>query len=324
MIGSAEALAKWIHENDDIAVFTHIRPDGDAFGTALAVTLAIRALGKRVFPAFDDVMDETYRFLPGSGLFAKAEGLPFAPKAVLCVDVADVKRLGALEAAFLSAGERACLDHHATNPGFAGVNFVDETAASASELALNVIECLGVRITEDIAVNLYTGIVTDCGNFSYNNTTPETYRKAAKCVEKGVNVEKITRILYRTRSLAKTRLLGSALNSIEMHADGKIAAIRLTKAMYEKANAVRADAQSIVNYLNEIENVQVGILADEIEGGVKFSFRAGAGADVARLARVFGGGGHIAAAGASVFGKTMEEIIPEVIREAEKQIAERA
>ena len=322
MTGNIAKICEWISKNDDIAVFTHIRPDGDAYGTALALVLALRALGKRAFPACDDAVEEMYRFLPGSGGFVNGDNFPFEPKAVLCADIADRKRMGKLEVWFDKAQRTAVIDHHGTNPGFAHVNAIDASAAAAGEIALDVIRMLGVEITSEIAENLYVAISTDTGNFSFSSTSPETYKKAAECVACGVNVENTTRKLYRTRSLAKTKLLGSALDNIEMYAGGSVAAIRLTRDMYEKAGAVQADSQSIVNYLNEIENVKIGILADEIPGGVKFSFRAAGGANVASLAGVFGGGGHVAAAGASVFGVKMDEIFEKVIREAEKQVTE--
>lgn len=313
MIGSARAIADFIRDNDDIAVITHIRPDGDAYGSALCMLEAIRALGKRAFPACSDPVEEKYTFLPDSGDFANALNLPFQPKAVLTVDVSDVKRMGDFENVFFACENRACLDHHATNPGFGDVSYIDGTAAAAGEMVIEVIRELGLSITADMAVNAYTAISTDTGNFSFSSTTGNTYRCAAVCVDAGADVESLTRTLYRTRSIPKTRLLGYALDRIELYENGLVAAIRLNDAVFEKMGATRADANSIVNYLNEIEGVRVGILADEMKEGVKFSFRAGVGADVAKIAKQFGGGGHIAAAGATVTGVTMEEIFPKVI-----------
>ena len=316
MIGSAKAIAEFILNNDDIAVITHIRPDGEAYGSTLCMLEAIRALGKRAFPACEDIVDEKHRFLPDSGDFAVKDNMPFAPKAVLSVDVSDAKRMGAFEEVFFACEKRACLDHHATNTGFCDISFIDGKAAAAGEMVLEVIRALGVSLSGDMALNAYTAISTDTGNFSFSSTTGNTYRYAAMCVDAGVDVEDTTRTLYRTRSIQKTQLLGYALDRIEFFENGRVAAIRLNDAAFERIGATRADANSIVNYLNEIEGVYVGILADEMKDGVKFSFRAGIGADVAKIARQFGGGGHIAAAGATVNGVTMEEIFPRVIESA--------
>ncbi len=313
MIGSAKAIADFIKANDDIAVITHIRPDGDAYGTALCIAEAIRALGKRAFPVCSDKVDEKYRFLPDSGYFACANSMPFAPKAALSVDVSDAKRMGDFESVFSDCENRACLDHHATNTGFCEINYIDGKAAAAGEMALEVIRELGVSLTKDMALNAYTAISTDTGNFSFSSTTGNTYRYAAMCVDAGVDIESVTRTLYRTRSVSKTRLLGYALDRIEFYENGRVAAIRLNDEVFENLGATRADADGIVNYLNEIAGVRVGILADQIKNSVKFSFRAGVGADVAKIAGQFGGGGHIAAAGATIAGVDMEEIFPKVI-----------
>ena len=316
MIGSAKEIARWIESHDDIAVIVHFRPDGDAYGCALALTQAIRALGKRAFPACDDPVEPKYRFLPGWEDFQTADSIPFSPKAALGADVSEPSRMGKLSALFDACASRAVIDHHATNTGFGDACYVAEDAAAAGELVLEVIEALGLALTPDMALCVYTAVSTDSGNFSFKSTSANTYRAAAECVAAGLDVEEATRVLYRTRSLAKTRLLGSALNRIEMYEGGKVALVRITNAMYAETGATRPESHGIVNYLNEIEGVRVGILAEELDDGVKFSFRAAGGTNVAALAQVFGGGGHVAAAGANVFHTTLDEIVPQVIRAA--------
>ena len=316
MIGTAKEIADWILENDDIAVIVHFRPDGDACGTALALVEAIRALGKRAFPACDDPVEKKYRFLPDSEAFCTKDSMPFEPRAALGADVSDAGRMGTLGEVFSACPSRAILDHHITNNGFEKVCYVDEKAASTGELALEVVEKLGVSLTSSMALNLFVAISTDSGNFSFQSTSPRTYLSAAKCVGAGVNVEETTRILYRTRSVGKTRLLGCALSRIELYAGGKVAAIRLTKKMFEENGAMPEESHAIVNYLNEMEGVRIGILAEEQEGAVKFSFRAADGADVSKLASCFGGGGHRAAAGATISGETFDGAVERVIAEA--------
>ena len=188
MIGSAAALARWIETHDDIAVIVHFRPDGDAYGSALALTAAIRALGKRAFPACDDPVEPKYRFLPGWEDFATAETMPFQPKAALGADVSDRARMGKLADVFDACPEHAVIDHHDTNEGFGEVCYVDENAASTGEIALGVIEELGLVLTPAMAVSLYTAISTDSGNFSFQSTSPGTLRAAAECLEAGVDV----------------------------------------------------------------------------------------------------------------------------------------
>lgn len=316
MIGSAYDIARWMREHDDIMVCTHFRPDGDAYGTALALCEAARALGKRCFPACDDPVEQKYRFMPFSDEFVNANALPFAPSSALGADISDIARLGELARVFEACPSRAVLDHHATNAGFAQVNYIDETAASAGELALEVVDALGLALTRDMARNLFVAVSTDCGNFSFQNTSARAFRAAARCVEADLDVEEVTRKLYRTRALAKTRLLGLALANIGLYGEGVVAAVALPLSMFTEAEAVSADAHGIVNYLNEIEGVRIGFICEEQPGGVKFSFRAAGGANVAELAREFGGGGHIAASGANVNGARLADIFPVAVEAA--------
>lgn len=328
MIGSVKAMAEWILSKDDIAIITHIRPDGDAFGSALALMHAFQDLGKRAFVACDDPAEKKYLFLPGIDGVCTKDNMPFSPKAVLTSDVSDQARTGKLEAVFLGVSEdnRAVLDHHHTNPGFAKICYIDGDSASTGEMALELIEELGVSVSHDIALCLFTAISTDCGNFSFGNTTARSYIACARCVEAGVDVEDVTRKLYRTRSFEKTRLIGMALESIHLSCDGQVASISISNEMFERAGATHADTHSIVNYLNEIEGVRIGFVAEEMENGkdVKFSFRAAYGADVAALAREFGGGGHIAASGATVKDTTLEKIVPTVEEAAARHVREMA
>lgn len=316
MIGNAKAIAQWIKRHDDIAVIVHFRPDGDAYGSALALTKAIQALGKRAFPLCDDAVEPKYRFLPGWEEFCTGDNMPFSPRAALGADVSEVTRMGKSREVFSACPHQAVIDHHDTNRGFGEACYVCESAIATGELVLEIVEELGIPLSREIALGAYVAISTDSGNFCFKNTSASTYRSAAKCVDAGVDVEEVTRILYRTRTLAQTRLLGAALDHIEMYGDGRVAAVRLTPEMYEKTGATKAEAHSIVNYLNEIEGVRVGFSAEVMDGGVKFSFRASNGADVAALAQVFGGGGHIAASGANVPGVTLEEIFPKAVEEA--------
>ncbi len=318
MIGSARSIADWIAQNDDIAVCVHFRPDGDAYGTALSLCEAIRSLGKRAFPACDDPVAEKYRFMPGWSDFSAIGDMPFSPKAVLAADVSEAARLGKYAELF-SASENVCvIDHHATNIGFADVCYVDPSAASAGELALDVIDALGVCLTGDMALNLYVAISTDCGNFSFENTTGRTYRYAARCVDAGVNVEEATRLLYRLRSFAKTRLLGDALTKIGLYERGRVAGVKITKQMIEAAGATSADTHSIVNYLNEIEGVRIGFICEEQDSCAKLSFRASMGANVAALAQEFGGGGHIAASGANVYNADFDSVYDKAVEAASR------
>ena len=302
-------LADWLKGFDDIAVFGHRAPDGDACGSCVAVTLALRALGKRACACLPEGMPEYLRFLPGQNCVVADGNLPFAPRCALAVDVSAPDMLGDNRALFEACEARAVLDHHESNPFFGQVYHVEPGRAAAGEMALLLIEALGVALTKDMASCLFAAVSSDTGNFNYSNTTAETFETAAACVRAGADVDEITGCIYRTRTEARTRLLGLAL--AELHREGKVAWACVTNAMFERAGALRCDTERIVNYLIEIEGVEIAALATEQEDGAsaKFSLRSVAPYNVARdVAQPLGGGGHERAAGITIHRPLAEAV----------------
>ena len=217
--------------------------------------------------------------------------------------------LGDDRALFEACEARAVLDHHESNPFFGQVNHVEPERAAAGEMALLLIKALGVALTKDMASCLFAAISSDTGNFNYSNTTAETFEAAAACVRAGADVDRITGYIYRTRTEARTRLLGLAL--AELHREGKVAWACVTNAMFERAGALRCDTERIVNYLIEIEGVEIAALATEQEDGAsaKFSLRSVAPYNVARdVAQPLGGGGHERAAGITIHRPLAEAV----------------
>ena len=297
-----DELARWLRARDDFAVIGHVSPDGDAAGSCVAVAMALRALGKRAFACLPGGMPKMFsRFAGADEVVAAGAATPFPPKTALALDVSDEGRLGEAKALFDGCAARAALDHHATNPGFGDVCLVDAGRAATGELALELIEALGAPLSREMAEWLYVAISTDSGNFSFSCTTAGTMRAAAKLIEAGADVAELTRALYRTRSLGRTRLLGLALAGLEVSADGRMAWARLTDEAYARAGALREDSDGIVNYLIEIEGVEFAALAETRGAATKFSLRSKTWLDVAeQVARPFGGGGHDRAAGCTI------------------------
>lgn len=310
-----EDIARFVRENDDFAVITHVNPDGDAFGSALGLTYILKALGKRAMPVCDNEVTPKYRFLEGWELFTNAEkGLPFVPQAAVGVDVATIDRMGKSTELFNSCPQRAVIDHHATNSLFGRLNYVEADAAAAGEIIVKLAKLLGVALTKPMAEQFYTAISTDSGNFCFKDTSRQTFSAAAECLSAGADVETLSRKLYRTRTVGETKLLGRALDSIALSPDGRVAGIMLTDEMFSSTGATRPEAHQIVNYLNEMEGVCVGFTAEQREGEVKLSFRAANGVDVSKLAQRFDGGGHVAAAGGRITGGRLEDEFPGIMR----------
>ncbi|MDD6882501.1 MAG: DHH family phosphoesterase [Eubacteriales bacterium] len=301
-MASIEKMAEWFAASQNLVLMGHVFPDGDASGSVMALKLAAEAMGKRAAAYLPGGLAKLYAFLPRAGEFVGSpKEMDFLPESAMAVDVADIARLGDGEGMFRAAKDTAVLDHHGTNPGFGRVNCVDAQRAATGELALALIKKLGVFITPEMASWLYTAICTDCGQFGYANTTGNTMRAAAECVDAGAEPEYLTKMLYRTRTEARTRLLGLVLGGLSVECEGKIASAVLTEEMLARAGASREENEGIVNYLVEISGVKIGILAEQRGRGAKLSLRSAKGYDVARdVAVPLGGGGHANAAGVSM------------------------
>lgn len=309
-----ETLAAWVKAHDDFVLIGHVNADGDAVGSCMATMMALRALGKRAFVCLPGGMPGLYARYPMAGeAVAPGETLPFEPKSGFALDVSEAGRMADARALFDACPDRAALDHHATNPGFGDVCVVDGGRIAAGELALELIEALEVPLSPEMATWLYIAISTDSGHFSFEGTGPETMRAAAKLIAAGVDVPKLTRELYHTRSRARTQLLGRVLAGLEVSDDGSLAWARLPQEMLDQTGASGEDKEGIVNYLLEIEGVEFAALAEQRGGAVKFSLRSKEWLDVARqVAAPFGGGGHSRAAGCTL-EMPMEEALRRVL-----------
>lgn len=297
-------IAKWLMAHDDFAVVPHVSPDGDSYGSCLAMAMALRNMGKRVFVAAPPV-PLMYDFLPGQELLCTGEDMPFAPKAIVHMDTASPDRVCTR---FAEETETALIDHHETNAGFDDVRWIDGKASSVGEMLVKLLYEMDVQITKDMATCIYTAISTDTGNFQFSSTTPESLRAAAELIERGLEIGEVSAHLFRSRTLARTQLLGEALHAMQLHCGGKVATAVVTKEMMARCGAVHADTEGIVNYLNEIRGVKAAAMLEEREGETKCSLRSQEHIDVAQIARSLGGGGHRSAAGVTIKSMPQEAL----------------
>ncbi len=316
-----EELAAWVRRHDDFVLIGHVSPDGDATGSCMAVSMALQSIGKRSFVCLPGGVSYLYKRYPqADSILSEQDEIPFVPKTAFALDVSDPARLGAFRDLYDGCGAQAVLDHHDTNPGFGDLCVVDGGRAAAGELALELIEAIDAPLTEDIATWLFVAISTDSGQFGFSSTTPKTMAAGGRLIEAGVDVGRLTRELWHTRSRARTKLMGMVLAELKVSADGKMAWSRLTQDMLKSSDATWEDNEGIVNYLLEIEGVELAVLAEERDAGIKFSLRSKEWMDVAAdIAAVFGGGGHNRAAGCTL-KLPMDEAIAQVLALGEKII----
>jgi len=291
-----------------LAVLSHVDPDGDAVGSALGLAWILRAAGKEVHVALPGGVPRLYGFLPGTDtVVARADELTGRFDVVAVVDATSPSRLADLEAV-LPRGDRVVnLDHHGDNARFGDVVRVDPAAGATALLVYELARHAGWDVGPEAAANLYAGILTDTGRFTFANTDLRGMRGATELVALGARPDEIARLVYERRSAASVRLLALALGTLELRDDGRVACVHVTPGMLEDSGASAEDSDGFSNWARSIEGVRVGLfLRDTGEGTVKVSFRSNGGVAVDALAGRFGGGGHPSASGARVPGPLEE------------------
>ena len=315
-----EAIARCIREAETIAVVSHVNPDGDTLGSATAMYLALTAMGKKVSLFCDGKVPDQMSFLPGADQFRIPEGKEGPFDLMLSVDVSDERRLGACAALKSRAAMTAQIDHHPTNPLFMQVNSVDGEAPATCMMIREQLSELGVSLTKDIAICLYTGISTDTGNYAFSCTDAESFRMTGELMEYDLPLAELNRILFRVRSRPQIKLLGKALESLTFRGDGKIAVMKLTKADFDECGALAEHADTIVNYGMDTIGTEMAMLAREAgDGSIKFSLRAKEPNRIDDVARQFGGGGHPQASGITMTGG-LDETTEQVLKAMEKKV----
>ncbi|MBQ3160004.1 MAG: bifunctional oligoribonuclease/PAP phosphatase NrnA [Clostridia bacterium] len=294
----SDALS-FLKEHESFLLVAHVAPDGDTLGSCLALQGLLRQLGKQAQIICDDPMPHLYAFLPGTAEVLLGDAA-VAAEALIAVDCADVGRTGKQ---WDRAGERPtlCIDHHVTNPGFAQVNYIEDCAATG-ELVTLLYEALDEPISREAGVCLYTAIATDTGNFAYSSVTSRTFLLMGKVMESGFDLPECNRLLYRNERLQKLRLTARTVENAKLYRDGQVIVGVLTKAEMAAADGHKADCDGIIDRLRDVETVMVAaFLREEGENEVKLSLRSKAKVDCAALAKAYGGGGHVRAAGATLY-----------------------
>ena len=287
---SASAAASFLERSDKFVILTHASPDGDTLGSAYALADALCALNKRVFVVCPDKIPEKFGYLI-------KEYEAFEPETVVAVDIADEKLLGSLYDRY-SGRAALCIDHHGSNTKYAEKLYLEADAAAACECIYNVINELGTMITPYMASCLYTGIATDTGCFKFSNTTPRSHRYAAELIEKGADYGEINRVMFEVKSRGRIAMERKVLENIEFYYGGRCAVITVTRDMIKETGCPLGDLDGVTAMSRQIEGVQIGVtIKEKPDGKYKVSLRTFEPYNAADICAVFGGGGHIRAAG---------------------------
>jgi phosphoesterase RecJ-like protein len=298
-----QAIAAALREHDRFLVVTHENPDGDALGSLLATTVALRQLGKDVlmFLSGGAPLPREYAFMQLDGLLRE---LPddTEDRVLVAVDCAKADRIGADPAPLERAKLVLDIDHHHDNTRFGAVNLIVADASSTGEVLRDVFRELGVELTPELAEPLYIALVTDTGRFQYANTTPKALRLAAELVDAGADVHAVFQQVYESVEFAKLKLLARALERARVLEGGRIVVSYLVRTDFAEVGAAEAYSEGIIDYLRAVEGSELAALIREPprdDGPLRrVSLRASIDElDVSAIARTFGGGGHRQAAG---------------------------
>jgi len=296
-----------IHSCETFLITSHVRLDGDALGSELALWHVLRDLGKKAAVYNGDMTPATYEFLPGTDIIIHNLHAAHKFDAAFILDCSELERIGEAEAQIGSIKQIINIDHHISNNLFSEVSLVDSNASSTGEILYHIIEKLGVDITKNIAINLYTAILTDTGSFRYSNTGRQTLFVAAKLVEAGADPRWIAENVYETKSKAQIRLLKDALNTLGFDCQDKVASIFVSQPMLREAKALPEHTEGFVDLIRSIKGVEVAVFFHETsKNNYKTSLRSKGRINVEKIARNFGGGGHVNASACSIEGNIVD------------------
>jgi bifunctional oligoribonuclease and PAP phosphatase NrnA len=294
---SWQSTGRSLEEASSIILLSHVRPDGDAYGSSLGLAHTLRSLGKHVHVFNQDGLLPMYDFLPGSTI---VQATPLsAPPADLIVslDTSTKERLGP---SFLSWGKSVDLniDHHISNTLYASTNLIDPDQPATAALITDLIQQHGWPMTREAASNLFVGLSTDTGSFRYRGTSSTTFRQAADLVEAGADSAELSRHCYQSMSAERFALLRLAFHSLRTEQHHQLAYYTLTPDMFQESGAKPEDTEGIVETSLNVASVRLGALFEmKQDGSLKVSLRSKGEINVSRIASEFGGGGHPGAAG---------------------------
>lgn len=310
-----DSAIQTILDSNEIYIASHVNPDGDNIGSIIALGLALKKINKKVKVIKTDEIPSDYLFLPNIDMIQPYEITD--NNLFIVLDCGDKDRLGKYKSIVSKNNTIINIDHHVSNTKFGTFNIIDDKAAATGELIYDLIVDLGIEIDKDIATCLYTAISTDTGSFMYDSVTDKTHEIIAALIRTGIDKSVINIELYQSRSMERTNLFIDSFSTLKTYYNNKIAVVKVTQAMLKRANAKMEDTEGIISFIRDINTVEVAcLLKENKDHEIKVSLRSKKFVDVSRICSVFNGGGHIRAAGCTVYDNidNAENLIVEQIK----------
>jgi bifunctional oligoribonuclease and PAP phosphatase NrnA len=298
-----------VHRHRRFVLTTHIRPDGDALGSLLAMTYILESLGKEAMPCGAFAVPPNLRFLDPQKKFRQL-GTEIEPAALLdndallILDTSAWAQLGAMGEVIRGfKGAKIVLDHHVSGDDLGAVEFKDSAAEATGRLAIDAADRLEAAVTPEIARAAFAAVATDTGWFRFSSTTSDTLRLIARLIDAGAKPDRIFNDLYENDSLARLKLIGRALGRAQAECGGRLIHTFICLDDFFGAGALPSDSEDIINMTMSVQGAQAAaIFVEQASGGFKVSLRSRCDLDCAALAEKFGGGGHKKAAGLHIDG----------------------
>ena len=292
-------IVEHIRETDNFLVLAHVAPDGDALGSMLAMGELLDALGKRVTLFNQSGIPSRFEWLS-----PKREILTSLPEeepdSIIVLDCGSAERTGDLIAPWLSTKTVLNIDHHLGNPKFGTLNWIEERASSVGEMVGILSRKLGVPMVGLLGEYVYLALISDTGDFCFNNTRPETLEMAAEILRLGLLPGPFHEQKQSTGTLSQLQMRGTVLQQASLHADGRVTLISFSRELFERTGTGPEDTEGLVNTVLYVRGVQVAVSLREEDHGIKFSLRSKGSTNVQAVASSFGGGGHRNAAGGTL------------------------
>ncbi|MEI6653580.1 MAG: bifunctional oligoribonuclease/PAP phosphatase NrnA [Verrucomicrobiota bacterium] len=299
------SIGEVLRQHQSFVLLSHVRPDGDAIGSQLALGFALLAAGKSVRLFNEDGLPESLSFLRGSERIEVPPAEPVVADVVIALDTATRPRLGE-RCLHAVANVKLWLniDHHISNPGYGDLNLIDATSPATGEILYELILALGLPLPEESRDALYVAVSTDTGSFQYPSTTAKTYDMAADLIRRGLDVGTLNSNTYDNHPYRRLELLRALLNTLERSADGLVSHWTLREATRRDLALSAEDSEGLIDVIRAIRGVQVAVFFEELpDGKTRISMRSkDRRYDVCQIATEFGGGGHCLAAGIRMQG----------------------
>ncbi len=302
-----------LKNGDGFLIATHVNPEGDALGSQIALAMALEAEGKSTYLYNRDGVPDFYEFLPGREKIQMSLPDDTSNFTLVLLDCNKPDRAAVEDKTFKRS---IVIDHHETETDFGDIRWIEPHAPATGLMIFELLKAMRAKLTDVMAVNLYTAIAVDTGTFRYNNTTPEVLKAAAELAEAGASPSEISEGIYQSWSSPRFRLLCMMLGTLDI--SDSVAVTAVTEDMLEKTGASPTDTEEFSNFPRMMKDVKVSAFLKELpEGGWKVSLRSKAEYNVAHVAERFGGGGHKNAAGCTIEGdfETVRKKLSEAIRE---------